>query len=94
MSVHRDTIRTLMEAKTAAISASPSGAQGEMTLVSSGKVKNFKAILTPAVSNAERLLVLPNALHVLGASMGHDVRYWQTKPRKSLGQETLVKAHI
>jgi len=94
MSVHRDTIRTLMNINTAAISASPSGAQGHMTLVSSGKVKNFKAILTPAVSSAERLLVLPSALHVLGASMGSDVRYWQTKPRKSLGQETLVKAHI
>ena len=94
MSVHRDTIRTLMNTNTAAISASPSGAQGHMTLVSSGKVKNFKAILTPAIATDDRLLVLPDALHALGAKMGGDVRYWQAAPRKIETEETLVKAHV
>lgn len=94
MSVHRDTIRTIMSARTASISASPSGSQGAMTLVSSGKVKNFKAILTPAVVNGDRLLVLPNALHALGVTMGSHVRFWQAESRESLSEETLVKAHV
>jgi len=94
MSVHRDTIRTIMNSKEASISASPSGAQGDMTLASSGKIKNFKAILAPAVANEGRLLVLPDALHALGAKMGGDVRYWQTAPRRNKAEETLVKAHV
>ena len=94
MSAHRDTIRTIMSAKTGSISASPSGAQGALTLITSGKVKNFNAILTPAVASDNRLLVLPDALHALGVKMGGDVRYWQATPRKTDAEETLVKAHI
>jgi len=94
MSAHRDTIRTIMNAKTAAISASPSGSQGEATLIASGKVKNFKAILTPAAVSNDQLLVLPNALHHLGVTMGSDVTYWQAKNRESETEETLVKAHV
>jgi len=48
MSAHRDTIRTIMNTKIAPISASPSGAQGMPTLIASGKVADFRAILTPA----------------------------------------------
>ena len=94
MSVHRDTIRTIMNGKTASISASPSGAQGEPTLVASGKVADFRAILTPAVTSENGLLVLPDALHALGANMAGDIRYWQAETRKPATQETLVKAHV
>lgn len=94
MSVHRDTIRTIMNAKTATISASPSGAQGEPTLIASGKVAEFRALLTPAIESDNGLLVLPKALQALGANMGGDVRYWQAEARKPAAQETLVKAHV
>lgn len=93
MSVHRDTIRTIMNAKKATISASPSGAQGETTLIAAGKVADFRAILTPATENENGLLVLPDALNALEAKMGGNVTYWQAKPRKTLAEETLVKAH-
>lgn len=94
MSAHRDTIRTIMNAKIAKVSASPSGAQGLPTLISKGKVADFRAVLTPAIVSANGLLVLPDALHALGADMGGDVRYWQTTSRKTATQETLVKAHV
>jgi len=94
MSAHRDTIRTIMHAKTAMISASPSGAQGAPTLIASGKVEGFRAVLTPASISENGVLVLPEALHNLGAEMGGEVRYWQAKPQKTATQETLVKAQL
>ena len=94
MSVHRDTIRTIMNAKTAAILASPSGASGPPTLIASGKVADFRAILTPAIESDNGLLVLPDALHSLETRMGGEVRYWKAKPRNTAAHETLVKAHI
>lgn len=94
MSVHRDTIRTIMNAKDTTISASPSGARGEAALIATGKVADFRAVLTPATVSENGLLVLPDALHALGADMGGDVRYWQAETRKTLTEETLVKAHV
>jgi len=94
MSAHRDTIRTIMHAKTAMISASPSGAQGAPTLIALGKVEDFRAVLTPASISENGVLVLPEALHNLGAEMGGEVRYWQAKPQKTATQETLVRAQL
>ena len=94
MSVHRDTIRTIMNAKTANILASPSGALGTPTLIASGKVSDFRAILTLASVGDNGVLVLPNALHGLGAEMDGDIRYWQAEPRKAATPETLVKAQV
>ena len=94
MSAHRDTIRTIMNAKVSKISASPSGAQGSTTLIGSGKVAEFRAMLTPATIGNTGVLVLPDALHSLGAEMGGEVRYWQAQPRKTATPETLVKAQV
>jgi len=90
MSAHRDTIRTIMNAKTATVSASPSGAQGAPTLIASGKVAEFRAILTPATISNNGLLILPDALHALGTNMGSDVRYWQAAPRKTVTEESMA----
>jgi len=94
MSAHRDTIRTIMHAKLSTISASPSGAQGEPTLISSGTVKDFRAILTPAMVSENGLLVLPNALHTLGIAMGGEVRYWQKIIPHEMTKQPLVKAQV
>lgn len=93
MSVHRDTIRTLMNAKTAAISAMPRVGNGVPTLIASGKVADFRAILAPATVDDGQVLISPDALETLGTKQGGAVRYWQAKPRKTATQETLVKAH-
>ncbi|MEP3891751.1 MAG: arginine N-succinyltransferase [Hellea sp.] len=93
MSVHRDTIRTLMNAKTAAVSTSKSQALGAPTLIASGKVKDFRAVLTPAALGDDNVGILPEALRALGAESGGTVRYWQAPPRKSAAIQTLVKAH-
>ncbi len=94
MSAHRDTIRTIMQSQASTISASPSGAQGSTTLIASGKVSDFKAILTPATMSENGLLVLPDAIQALGVEMGADVRFWQAGRRKPAKEETLVKAHV
>jgi len=65
-----------------------------MALIATGNVNDFRAVLTPATVSDNGLLVLPDALHALGAKMGGDVRYWQAEPRKAATQETLVKAHV
>ena len=94
MSSHRDTIRTIMKAQSAKISASPSGAQGEATLIASGKVGDFRAVLTPAQIGQNGVLVLPDALHALQAPPGSDVRFWKKENQPSFTQTNLVKAHI
>jgi len=91
---HRDTIRTIMKAQSAKISASPSGAQGEATLIASGKVGDFRAVLTPAQIGQNGVLVLPDALHALQAPPGSDVRFWKKENQPSFTQTNLVKAHI
>ena len=95
MSSHRDTIRTIMESDMVEISVSPSGAQGAMTLMTSGKVADFRAVLSPAQLSVNGLLVMPAAMQALGAKdFDTQVRYWQAKPKPNKIQPTLVKAHI
>ncbi len=99
MSVHRDTIRTIMNARVSTISASPisvslCGAQGEPTLIATGKVADFRAVLTPVTLSNNGLLVLPDALSVLEASEGGEVRFWQKPEARGAAQQTLVKAQL
>ena len=93
MTVHRDTIRTIMNSQTAGISASPSGAGGDVTLIAKGKVADFRAVLSLAKLSANGLLVLPEAMRVLDAEPNKAVRYWQAPPNATRLQPTLVKAH-
>jgi arginine N-succinyltransferase len=94
MSVHRDTIRTIMNARVSTISASPSGAQGVPTLIAAGKVADFRAVLTPATLGNNGLLALPDALSVLEVPMDAEVRYWQKPEARGAAQQTLVKAQV
>lgn len=94
MSAHRDTIRTIMKAQMTKALASPSGAQGETTLIATGNVKNFRAIITPAMLTEAGVLILPDALHMLGVQMGGAVRCWHAETRNIVPEKTLVKAHI
>ena len=93
MSVHRDTIRTLMNAKTARIFTAKSETLGAPALIASGKVTDFRAVLTPAALGDDSLGISPEALRALGTDSGGAVRYWQAAPRKPTAQQTLVKAH-
>jgi len=94
MTAHRDTVRTIMNSQSAGISASPSGAQGKMTLIAKGKVADFRAVLSPAKLSVNGLLVLPETLRTLGPEQGQAVRYWQAKPKPAVSKPTLVKAHL
>jgi arginine/ornithine N-succinyltransferase beta subunit len=99
MSVHRDTIRTIMNARVSTISASPIsvslwGAQGKPTLIAAGKVADFRAVLTPATLSNNGLLVLPDALSVLEVPMDAEVRFWQKPETRNAAQQTLVKAQL
>ena len=94
MTVHRDTIRTIMQSETGHISVSPSGAAGEMTLIASSELAQFRAVLAPAVMTANGLLVLPDAVTALGSLKEQTVRFWQAPTREPKKIETLVKSHI
>ncbi len=96
MSAHRETIRTIMDSDTAEVSASPSGAQGAMTLIAKGNVADFRAVLSPAQLGVNGLLVMPAVMQALGSDddVNGQVRYWQAKPIASKTQPTLVKAHL
>ena len=93
MTAHRDTIRTVMNSHTADISASPSGVGGEMTLIASGKVADFRAVLSPAKLSPNGLLGLPEAMRGLNPEPNRAVRYWQAPSKSTRPQPTLVKAH-
>jgi len=94
MSVHRDTIRAIMDSETSQMVASPSGAQGKPTLIASGKVNDFRAVLAPAKLSEHGLLVLPDVFKVLGVDQASPIRFWQAPPKFDATQPTLVKAHI
>ena len=93
MSVHRDTIRTIMNSQKGTVSAQLSDLKGPATLIATGKVADFRAVLTPSKLNKDGLLVMPNALDALQLRQDAPVSYWRQKKRPSKHKTTLVKAH-
>jgi len=81
MSINRDTIRTIMNSRIAAISASPASVSGETTLMSVGGVQDFRAVVTRAKASENGLLVHSDALQGLEICAEETVRFWQAKPK-------------
>ena len=81
MSVSRDTIRTVMNSRSAMISASPASITGQTTLISAGGVHDFRAVVSSAKAAENGLLVHTDALRGLEISAGQEVRFWQAKPK-------------
>ena len=96
MAVHRDTIRTIMDIhKAAALPLPFAGLSGRsMTLVSQGKVADFRAVLTPAQLSPNGLLIAPDVFNRLHTKPEAALRYWQAREERQPIHDTLVKAHI
>lgn len=94
MSVYRDTIRTIMNSKTARLMPSPAAKSGVTTLISTGNVADFRAIVTLAQASDNGLLVSPEAITSLEVTGGCDARFWTAKKRKTGKQSpTPVQAY-
>lgn len=82
MAAHRDTIRTIMNSKTATVIAAQDALDAEPALITIGDVANFRAIVTPAAPLDRGILICGSALAALSTQGGQEVTYWQGKPSK------------
>lgn len=81
MSANRDTIRTIMNTRSAGITVSPAYTSGDTSLISVGGVQDFRAIVSVAKASDNGLLVNPEALKGLEVDAGAAVRFWQAPPK-------------
>jgi len=83
MSVYRDTIRTIMNSKMGRVMPSPAAKSGITTLISTGDVADFRAVVTQAQDSDNGLLVSPDAMMALRVSAGDHSRYWVPKKMRT-----------
>ncbi len=94
LSAYRDTIRTIMNSRSAPIRAASEDKLTETILVSAGKVSDFRAVVTLGADSDAGPAVSANALEMLDCQEGETVRYWHNGLLKSDVQpKSLVKAH-
>ncbi len=86
MSVHRDTIRTTMQTKSLPCLSATDLIDAQDSLISVGKVSDFRAVVTPASELGNGVLVPERALTALGVKAGSSLRFWQDKRRLKKGQ--------
>lgn len=80
MSVHRDTIRTMLQTQTCPVlAADMDGAQ--TGLISVGTVADFRAVVSPAFLDGGHVKLPSRALNALGVKAGEPLRVWQDKRR-------------
>lgn len=96
MSVYRDTIRTIMNSQETTLSISPSAAQGKISLIATGGLQEFRAVITTAQLSENGVLVAPDVVHTLGCPLGQGVRIWQ-KPEttaRHISRPKLLRAQV
>lgn len=81
MSVYRDTIRTIMNAKQGGLVAQDAILSSQRVLVSAGKVEDFRAIVTTGIPSGEKLLLASEAIAALDCKVGETVTYWESPQR-------------
>ena len=87
MSVYRDTIRTVMNAKKGAVVAQDAILTSQRLLISVGDVADFRAVVTTGIPSGDQLLLSANAIKALGCDAGDIVTYWETPPRRQSKQK-------
>lgn len=96
MTAHRDTIRTIMDTKTAQLSVSQSALDARMAIVTSPKVKTFRAVISPTLVEGKTVIVSETARDALDCDVGSAISYWQagqTRRRvQALPQIASIKA--
>lgn len=85
MSVHRDTIRTMLQTQTLSALASDFDA-AQTGLISVGGVADFRAVVSPAFIDEYHVKLPSRALKALGVKSGEPLRVWQDKRRAAKEQ--------
>ena len=81
MSVHRDTIRTIMNSKLLKANRQDGIKGGTYGLVTSGTLKNFRAIISKTKLIGDKLNISFEAFDFLSLKNNNTVRYWQTNEK-------------
>ena len=77
MSVHRDTIRTTMQSQTMPSLSAAHLIDAQESLISTGLVGDFRAVVTPAAKLDHGVLMPEAAITALGVEVGAPLRVWQ-----------------
>lgn len=86
MSVHRDTIRTIMQSKSLPCLSATQLLDAQEGLISVGTVADFRAVVCPAAELDRGILLPQNALTALGVKPGMALRVWQDQRRLAKGK--------
>lgn len=84
MSVHRDTIRTIMNSKVLKAKRQEKIKGGVYSIVTSGACNNFRAVITKTKLNDDKVNISFEAFDSLNLQKNNTVRYWQTNEKNKI----------
>ena len=84
MSVHRDTIRTIMNSKVLKAKRQEKIKGGVYSIVTSGDFNNFRAVITKTKLNDDKVNISFEAFDSLNLQKNNTVRYWQTNEKNKI----------
>ncbi len=96
MSVHRDTIRTIMHSQDGQLVAQDAIISSDTMLIATGKVADFRAIVCNGIASQDKVMIPQAAIDALGAAAGDEVSYW-VKPglaAHSAKEKTPKTSHV
>jgi arginine N-succinyltransferase len=84
MSVHRDTIRTIMNSKVLKAKRQEKIKGGVYSIVTSGDFNNFRAVITKTKLNDDKVNISFEAFDSLNLQKNNTVRYWYTNEKNKI----------
>ena len=84
MSVHRDTIRTIMNSKVLKAKRQEKIKGGVYSIVTSGDFNNFRAVITKTKLNDDKVNISFEAFDSLNLQKNNTVRYWHTNEKNKI----------
>ena len=84
MSVHRDTIRTIMNSKVLKAKRQEKIKGGVYSIVTSGDFNNFRAVISKTKLNDDKVNISFEAFDSLNLQKNNTVRYWQTNEKNKI----------
>jgi arginine N-succinyltransferase len=84
MSVHRDTIRTIMNSKVLKAKRQEKIKGGVYSIVTSGDFNNFRAVITKTKLNDDIVNISFEAFDSLNLQKNNTVRYWHTNEKNKI----------
>ena len=84
MSVHRDTIRTIMNSKVLKAKRQEKIKGGVYSIVTSGDFNNFRAVISKTKLNDDKVNISFEAFDSLNLQKNNTVRYWHTNEKNKI----------